>query len=150
MVAIAPAAFLGSLADAARHLPQLADIPLALDIAHALSRCQFLGLKLPTAAAFLTCAARRPPISLQKTISSAIEDTLLRSIGDSPSLSSHLLSLKQTGASGWLAAIPSRPELTLADEDFRLAARLRLRPSPSASIAATICPCGVSFFLTTF
>ena len=66
MVAIAPAAFLGSLAAAARHMPHLVDVPLMLEIEHALSRCQFLGLKLPNAASFLTCAARRPPVSLQK------------------------------------------------------------------------------------
>ena len=143
MAAIAPAAFLGSLAAAARHLPpRLVDIPLILEIDHALSRCQHLGLRLPNAASFLTLAARSPPISLQKTISSAIEDAVLRSIENSPIVSSHLVSLKQAGASGWLAAIPSRPELTLEDDDFRLAARLRLRLHPSESEAAAACSCG--------
>ena len=38
MLAIAPAAFLGSLAAAARHLPQLVDVPLTCEIEHSLSR----------------------------------------------------------------------------------------------------------------
>src|SRR5205823_3612020 len=122
--------------------PDLVDVPLAIEIDHSLMRCQLPGLRLPAASDFLTCAARRPPIALQKTISSAIEDALLRSIGESPALSFHLRSLRQ---SGWLAAIPSRPELTMADDDFRLAARLRLRLLRSGSILPAGAHVGVSF-----
>ena len=144
MVATAPAAFLGSLAAAARHLPspmQSAATPLIEEIKHALLCCQLPGLRLPPAASFLACAARRPPRYLQHSITAAIEDRLARSIGGSVALSSHLLSLRQAGASSWLAATPSRPELMLCDDDFRLAARLRLRLPPSSS-TATHCPCG--------
>src|SRR6185436_20761528 len=52
------------------------------------------------------------------------------------------LSLRKAGASGWLVATPSRPELMLCDDDFRLAARRRLRLPPSSSVSATHCLCG--------
>ena len=52
MVTTAPAAFLGSLAAAARHLPdlELAATPLLQEIERALSHCQLPGLNLPSAA----------------------------------------------------------------------------------------------------
>jgi hypothetical protein len=101
------------------------------------------GLKLPHASAFLACAVRRPPRSLQHSITAAIEDALASSIGNTIALSSHLLSLRQAGASSWLIATPSRPELMLSDDDFRLAARLRLRLPPPSSVLATLCSlCG--------
>jgi hypothetical protein len=127
MVATAPAAFLGSLAAAARHLPDLLTAtPLLQEIERALSHCRLPGLNLPPAASFLTCAARRPPRFLQHSITSAIEDHQSCTLRGSVALATHLLSLRQTGASSWLAATPSRPELLLSDDDFRLAARLRL------------------------
>jgi hypothetical protein len=144
MAATAPAAFLGSLAAAARHLPSthLPATPLMEEIEHALSRCQFPGLKLAPAISFLASAARRPPRSLQHTITLAIEDHTARSAGDTVAMSSHLLSLRQAGASSWLVATPSRPELMLSNDDFRLAARLRLRLPPSSSTSDTHCSCG--------
>src|SRR5205823_2564930 len=83
MAVTAPAAFLGSLAAAARHLPSLhlAATPLMEEIEDALSHCQLPGLKLPPAISFLACAARQPPRSLQHAITSAIEDYLSRSVG---------------------------------------------------------------------
>ena len=97
MGATAPAAFLGSLAAAARHLasPHLAAIPLMEEIEDALSHCQLPGLKLPAAITFLACAAQRPLKSLQHTITAAIEDQRARSVSDSVAMSSHLLSLRQ-------------------------------------------------------
>jgi len=142
MMDTASAAFLGSLATAARHLPPpelLRDTPLAREIEHALSLCQVPRLRLPAANAFLACAARRPPKALQHVIASAIEDFRMRSVDSAPGLSSHLLSLRQTGASNWLTAIPSRPEHSLPNGDFYLAARLRLRLTPCPSIYVTHC-----------
>ena len=148
MVATAPAAFLGSLAAAARHLPSahLAHSPLFNEIEHALSHCQLPGLRLPPTTSFLASAARQPLRSLQHTITAAIEDQLSRSARGSVAMAAHLLSLRQAGASSWLTATPSRPELMLSNDDFRLAARLRLRlpllpppPTPSAPVVMSSC-----------
>ena len=145
MEATAPAAFLGSLAAAARYLPPaelLAAIPMIGELEHAVARCRLPGLKLPPSNLFLACAARQRPTALQRSITAAIEDSLACSLGDSPALSSHLLSLRQAGASNWLTTVPYRPELTLPDDDVRLAARLRLRLPPVAETFVTHCGCG--------
>src|SRR6185436_21082670 len=112
------------------------------ELEHALSRCQLPGLRLPTSSLFLSSAARQSPTALQRSITAAIEDSLARAVGGSPALSSHLLSLRQAGASNWLTTIPSRPELALPNNDFRLAARLRLRLPPSTETYVTHCGCG--------
>jgi hypothetical protein len=145
MEATAPAAYLGSLAATARFLPSaelLVAIPMIGELEHALSRCQLPGLKLPASSSFLACAARQRPTALQRSITAAIEDSLACSVGDTPALSSHLLSLRQAGASNWLTTVPSRPELTLPDDDFRLAARLRLRLPPVTETFVSHCGCG--------
>ena len=140
----APAAYLGSLAAAAPHLPaQLLDAaPFIREIEHALSYCRLPGLRVPSADSFLARAARRPPRALQHTITAAVEDAVTRAVDADPGLSSHLLSLRQTGAANWLTVTPSRPELSLADDDFRLAARLRLRLHPSTPVPGVPCACG--------
>jgi len=140
----APAAYLGSLAAAAPHLPaQLLDAaPFIREIEHALSYCRLPGLRVPSAGSFLARAARRPPRALQHTITAAVEDAVTRAVDADPALSSHLLSLRQTGAANWLTVTPSRPELSLADDDFRLAARLRLRLHPSTPVPGVPCACG--------
>ena len=99
----APAAFLGSLAAAARYMPSpelLSSIPLTGEIERALSVCQIPRLRLPTVGSFLASAARRPPRGLQHLIVTAMEDALVRDVRDNPALASHLLSLRQAGASG--------------------------------------------------
>ena len=146
MVATAPAAFLGSLAAAAPYLlsPHLqASTPLFADLEYALSLVRELpGLSLPPATAFLPLAAQNPPRALQRAISHAGSTSLLRSLlQSSPSLLPHLLSLQQPGASAWLSAVPTRPELVLPDDDFRLAARLRLQLFPASPPIST-CRCG--------
>src|SRR6185503_4178885 len=78
----------------------------------------------------------------QHTITAAVEDAVTRAVDADPGLSSHLLSLRQTGAANWLTVTPSRPELSLADDDFRLAARLRLRLHPSTPVPGVPCACG--------
>jgi hypothetical protein len=143
MVATAPAAFLGSLAAAAPYLlsPHLpVSAPLIFDLEHALSLVRHLpGLRLPSATDFLPLAAQQSPPSLQRTISLAASTSFLRSLlQQSPSLLPHLLSLQQAGSSAWLTAVPTRPELVLADDDFRLAARLRLQLFP-ASLPLSTC-----------
>src|SRR5690349_6844272 len=62
-----------------------------------------------------------------------------------PSSQPHLLSLQQPGSSAWLSTAPTRPELVLANEDFRLAVRLRLRLLPNFPPLST-CNCGSPLF----
>ena len=145
MEATAPAAFLGSLAAAARYLPSaelLVTTPMFGELEQALLYCQLPGLKLPPSNLFFARAARQRPTALQRSITAAIEDSLASAIGGSPALSAHLLSLRQTGASNWFTAVFPRPELTLSNDDFRLAARLRLRLPPAPETYVTHCGCG--------
>jgi len=128
MITTAPAAFISSVAAAAPYLPApqlLTSTPLFAELDRALSLVrQFRGVKFPPAYPFLTLASQRPPRGVQRSISSAISESQLLNIlsSGSPTLTAHFTSLKQAGASAWLATIPSRPEFILSDDDFRLAA----------------------------
>ena len=134
---VSPAAYLGSLAAAAPLLakvphPQLHTSPHLQHLKHAFHRLGLpsSSLPLPSPELFINNFIDQDSTpKLQKRISAHYYSSKfvdLQRAAD-PTIQAHLLSISQRSSSTWLSTIPVRQGYLLADRDFLLASRLRLR-----------------------
>ena len=156
-VIIAPAAFLGSIADSSPFLYNVSrsDPPphseaLLEDLTESY---RVLGLpspriKLPNPPNFIQHFShpQHAHAKLQHSLSFFLAKTFLNSTFKpllSPLEQAHFTSLSQRCSSLWLTTPPGRPEYQMSDDDFLLAIRYRLRlppASPCPSTASVVCP----------
>ena len=159
----APAAFWSSFALAAPDIlslipDDLREVCLApgrrqLDFAYALDRCfksisdavgERVSEVLPeTANGFWLSYERSVPPRLQRAICSLIDQRVVAEAFTSMSRTDkqRVVSCQANGSGSWLTVIPSSPDVSLTDAEFRYAVRHRLGLPPSSNLPAR-CRCG--------